>query len=170
MVRLVVSAAVAVLCVACWGGGAAPIASATTSGPNAGKVVPGGCGKTVVRTGGAPSWISLSGAPDWLPYAIATPATAAADIFGYPLEAGHPEKPANKILWVVGADTVGGLNVTVHPLGAGTPALDWALSPAGRTFPSIDDVPNAGCWHFDLSNAGRHWSIDLEYGPAATPG
>jgi len=42
-----------------------------------------------------------AGAPADLPYVLAVPQTAAGFIFGYPLRAGHPVNPSNKILWVV---------------------------------------------------------------------
>jgi len=80
--------------------------------------------------------------------------------FGYPLRAGHPENPANKILWIIGVPVRGALYVAVRPVDATSPILTWTLDPAGQTYPSTDDVPTAGCWHFDLGVGERHrWFV-----------
>lgn len=126
----------------------------------------GGCGATSVRSGAAPDWIGLAGAPGSLPYAVASPPTAAADIFGYPLRAGHPENRRNKILWVVHDPVAGQLTVVAHLADQPTPTFTWTWPAAGQTFPSIEDVPSPGCWHFDLAIGERHWSIDLDYDAA----
>jgi hypothetical protein len=66
--------------------------------------VSGGCGTSVAHRGPIPVWqndATDNNAPDGLPYVVADPATAAGFIFGYPLRAGHPVNPSNKILWAV---------------------------------------------------------------------
>ena len=88
-------------------------------------------------------------------------------LFGHPLRAGEPENPANKILWVVkqprdGAD----LDLTGHPLGATTPTVsqhEAADSSPGAIYPSIVNVPSAGCWQFTLSWNGNTDTIELPY-------
>jgi hypothetical protein len=146
-----------------------PIANATPSS-SAAVVVRGGCGLSQVLKGGVPAWLDDAGAhnnPDFLPYAVATPATAAGFLFGYPLRAGHPDNPANKILWVVALPRAGSaLDISAHPIGNATPLItttEPAGSSPGEIYPSIVDVPEPGCWHLDLTWAGHQASIELEY-------
>ena len=132
--------------------------------------VPGGCGATPVVRGGEPEWLGDAGAhnnPKGLPYVVAAEQTAAGFIFGYPLRAGHPENPANKILWVVRLPRNGTtLEIKGHPLGTSKPTIEQsqpANSGPGEIYPSIVDVPQPGCWHFDLSWAGHQAAVELEY-------
>lgn len=137
---------------------------------SAAVVVPGGCGSTQVLKGGVPAWVDDAGAhnnPDGLPYAVATPALAAGFLFGYPLRAGHPDSPANKILWVVAKPRDGAaLTISAHPIGKAAPVVSTtqsANSSPGEIYPTIVDVPEPGCWHLDLAWAGQHASVELEY-------
>jgi hypothetical protein len=102
-----------------------------------------------------------------LPHVIATPADAAGFIFGYPLRAGHPDNPTNKILWVVRIPRdASDLTITAHPAGAAAPSVivvQPANSSPGEIYPSIVDVPVAGCWHLDLRWAGHDAGVDLSY-------
>ena len=146
-----------------------PTASSTPSLSTA-VVVPGGCGVTQVLKGGVPAWLDDAGAhnnPDGLPYAVATPAIAAGFLFGYPLRAGHPDNPANKILWVVARPRGGSaLTISAHPIGKAAPIVTTvqpANSSPGEIYPSIVDVPQTGCWHLDLAWAGQQASVELEY-------
>jgi hypothetical protein len=138
--------------------------------PVGATIVPGGCGATAVVTGHVPTWLDEAGAhnnPDAAPYVLAVPQQAAGFIFGYPLRSGHPENPSNKILWVVGLPRNGSsLEISAHPLGAATPTLTQiqpADSSPGEIYPSIVDVPQPGCWHFDLTWAGHKASVELVY-------
>jgi hypothetical protein len=131
---------------------------------------PGGCGSTQAHKGGVPAWVEVAGAhnnPDFLPYVITDPPIAAAFLWASPLRAGHPENPSNKILWVVGPLRDGAdLRITGHPAGALTPTIRTsqpANSAPGEIYPSIVDVPTAGCWHFDLSWAGHRATAELAY-------
>jgi hypothetical protein len=133
-------------------------------------VVDGGCGSTQVVKGNVPKWLDEAGGhnnPNGAPYVIATPAIAAGFIFGYPLRAGHPESPSNKILWVVGMPRNGSaLEITGHPIDAASPTIKLvqpANSSPGDIYPSAVDVPQAGCWHFDLAWAGHHAVVELIY-------
>ena len=130
----------------------------------------GSCGSTPILKGSTPAWLDDAGAhnnPDVLPYVIASPPQAAGFLFAQPLRAGHPENPANKILWVVRQPRNGkSLEITGHPVDATSPSIDELESPnsgPGQIYPSIVDVPQSGCWHFDLFWAGNKASVDLLY-------
>jgi hypothetical protein len=133
-------------------------------------VVAGGCASSTVHRGGVPGWVDVAGAhnnPDGLPYVIADPADAAGFLFGYPLRAGHPTDSTNKILWVVRLPRDGApLQITGHPAGATKPTISVtqpANSSPGEIYPSIVDVPIAGCWHLDLRWAGHAAGVELLY-------
>ena len=133
-------------------------------------VVAGGCGATPVYKGGEPAWLTRAGAnhnPTYLPYAITDPPNAAAFLFAYPLRAGNVSDPNNKILWVVGVPRNGSpLHVAGHPLKAAAPTVDFSFpdnAGPGEIYPSIVDVPTAGCWHFDLTWGSSSAGVDLEY-------
>ena len=137
---------------------------------SAAESVPGGCGATQVYRGGEPDWLTTAGDnnnPKGVPYFITSPATAAGFLFAYPLRAGSVSNPKNKILWVVGLPRDGNpLRVQGHPLAASSPTIDEtfpANSSPGEIYPSIVDVPTAGCWHFDLSWGKNRTSVDLVY-------
>jgi hypothetical protein len=58
------------------------------------------------------------------------------------------------------------LEISGHPLGAAAPivTVDRAAdSSPGEIYPSIVDVPQSGCWHFDLAWAGHEVSLELLY-------
>ncbi len=173
---LVLVWAVALLATACSNGPmsaalASPSREATSVSPEpAATIIPGGCGATSVIRGSVLTWVDVAGAhnnPDGLPYVVSVPSSAAGFIFGYPLRAGHPQSPTNKILWVVGLPRKGStLEVSGHPLNTTTPSIHVAQpadSGPGEIYPSIVDVPRSGCWHFDLSWAGNHAVVDLMY-------
>jgi hypothetical protein len=159
----------ALLLLACSSG--TPAASSSPSPTQPATVVAGGCGSTSVYKGGVPAWLDDAGGnnnPDSLPYVVALPQQSAAGfLFGYPLRAGHPQDRSNKILWVVGMPRNGSmLEVRGHPLDAPTPTVTVtqpANSSPGEIYPSIVDVPQAGCWHFDLAWSGHQASVDLVY-------
>jgi hypothetical protein len=92
---------------------------------------------------------------------------AAGFLFGYPLRAGHPQNRRNKILWVMGLPRNGSaLDISGHPLAVSKPSIhktEPANSSPGEIYPSYVDVPQAGCWHFDLSWSGQHAAVDLDY-------
>jgi hypothetical protein len=84
----------------------------------------GGCGLTPVRQGGMPLWVLEAGAPSYLPYVVAASQRVVAVIFSYPLRAGHPTDPANKILWVARQPgTASLLQIDGHPVEATTPSF-----------------------------------------------
>jgi hypothetical protein len=147
-------------------GAAAP----TPDIPPDARAVAGGCGATVAYRGAIPAWLNEAtgnNAPDGLPYVIAAPAMAAGFIFGNPLRAGHPANPANKILWVVRTPREGAaLQITVRPVAAAAPVLHQqvpANSGPGEIYPSVVDVPTAGCWHVALRWRTGAAELDLRY-------
>jgi hypothetical protein len=134
------------------------------------RAVAGGCGATVAYRGAIPAWLieaAGNNAPDGLPYVVAAPAMAAGFIFGNPLRAGHPADPANKILWVVRTPRDGAaLQITVRPVAAAAPVLHQevpANSGPGEIYPSVVDVPTAGCWHLALRWRTGAADLDLRY-------
>jgi hypothetical protein len=121
--------------VACCSG---PSPNAVPAGASA---VGGGCAATPLYRGASPAWTRNAGGPTDLVQATAHKARAAAFIFGYPLRAGHPQNPANKILWVVRlARQRSDLLISGHPIGASTPTVtqtEQANSGPGEIYPSI---------------------------------
>ena len=132
--------------------------------PAGASVVAESCGSTPILKGGLPTWLDEAGAPD-VPYVLTVPQRAAGFLFVQPLRSGHPENPANKILWVVDDQDASQLQITAHPAGMTQPTVSQSQPRAspGAIFPSIVDVPQPGCWHFDLSWSGRAVSVDLLY-------
>ena len=147
-----------------------PTAQSAESLPPDTAIVPGGCGATHLYKGYEPEWVTDAGAhnnPNFLPYAVAIPQTAAGFIFGYPLRAGHPTDRANKVLWVVRFPRNGSpLNISGQLSGANAPAVhvtQLADSGPGEIYPSIVDVPQPGCWRFDLTWSTHQATVYLEY-------
>ncbi|HEV3096438.1 MAG TPA: hypothetical protein VG104_04775 [Candidatus Dormibacteraeota bacterium] len=147
----------------------APTASPTPAPTASPIAASGGCGSTAAIRGSTPAWLDDAGAhnnPTGVPYVIAHPPLAAGFLFGSPLRAGHPDNPTNKILWVVRTPRSGALTIDGHPLGAVTPAIherDDANSSPGQIYPSIVDVPTAGCWQSDLRWANSQAQVELTY-------
>lgn len=144
--------------------------SAPSSSPAAQpSVVSTGCGSTPVLHGGIPTWLDDAGGhniPGFLNYVIAHPPLTAGFLFSYPLRAGHPENPSNKVLWVVRTARNGPLIIDGHPLGAQTPTVHDERpdnSSPGQIYPDGTDVPIAGCWQFDLRWANSHVQVELGY-------
>ena len=168
-----VAAAISLLLIACSGPAATrPPASppAVQNSPAASPVAgPGSCGATTVVAGSIPAWLDKAGAhnnPSGTPYVIAHPELAAGFLFADPLRTGHPDSPANKILWVVRTPRTGPMTIDGHPLGATTPPVHEVLpanSGPGEIYPSYVDAPTAGCWQFDLRWATSHAQVELNY-------
>jgi hypothetical protein len=149
----------------CSGGTATP--AAVSSAPPA----PTSCTGTVTAQGGVPpGWVDVAGGhnnPAGVPFTMDQSQSVAGFVFGYPLRAGHPENPANKILWVVRLPRGGSdLTVTAHPLGATTPVVK-VVQPAdsgpGEIYPSVVDVPTAGCWVLNLAWGSHRAVLALAY-------
>ncbi|MGI8714376.1 MAG: hypothetical protein ACR2NR_14615 [Solirubrobacteraceae bacterium] len=107
-----------------------------------------------------------------VPFALSAHGTATAVVFGYPLRAGHPTDPANKILWIMRQPRAGSsLVIHAQPLLAKAPqvTVTWPPDAApGDIYPSYVDVPRPGCWRLTLRWAHHRDSIDLFYRAAQT--
>jgi hypothetical protein len=123
------------------------------------------CGTPVLR-GQQPGWLVDAGAannPRDVPFVIASPPLAAGFLFGYPLTAGRTN-PSNKILWVVGKPRASSsLDITARSEGVSVKESVPPDSGPGEIYPSIVDVPRAGCWHIELRWAGNTAALDLLY-------
>lgn len=133
------------------------------------EIMPGGCGSTDLLRGAVPTWLDEAGAHNVppVPYVIANGQTAAGFLFSLPLRAGHPTNPSNKILWVVRLPRSGSqLDLTAHPLSQLEPTV-YETAPTGASpgqiYPSIVDVPQTGCWRFELAWAGHRDTVELQY-------
>jgi hypothetical protein len=173
--RLSAIAAAAAFAAACGSSepSAAPSAPPATAVPTAAATA-AGCGSTRLHRGHtpgwtAPAWAASSGAPTGLPYAVGVHDRAAAFVFGYPLRAGHPSDPSNKILWIVRIPRDGSyLVIHARPLHAAGPVVTVRRPPdsgPGEIYPSTVDVPTAGCWRMTLRWNGHTDSVDLPYRP-----
>jgi hypothetical protein len=163
--------AVFVLAVTLVAAGCSSSHPASSSGAATHVVTPG-CTATAIRRGTppdwtAPAWAETSGAPTGLPYVVAEHGRAIAFIFGYPLRAGVPTNPDNKILWVVRSPRDGSdLVIRARPLHATTPLVtirQAANSGPGEIYPSDVNVPAPGCWRMTLRWNGHGDAIDLAY-------
>jgi hypothetical protein len=131
-----------------------------------------GCGVTKIAHGPVPGWTapafsdSSSRIPPW-PHAISEGGNVVAIVFGYPLRAGRPTNPANKILWIMRLQRNGSpLTIKARRLHSNAPrvtAVVPADSSPGEIYPSYVNVPSAGCWRISLRWAGHTDSIDLPY-------
>ena len=135
-----------------------------------------GCGVTKVAHGPVPAWTapaftqSSSRTPPW-PHAVSERGNVVAIVFGYPLRAGRPTNPANKVLWIMRLPRNGSpLTIKARPLHANAPSVtivEPADSSPGEIYPSYVNVPSAGCWRFSLRWDGHTDSIDLPYRPSS---
>jgi hypothetical protein len=135
-----------------------------------------GCGTTRIVHGAVPAWTAPAFAdgssrrPPW-PHAVSALANVVAVVFGYPLRAGHPTNPANKILWIMRQPRNGSpLTITAKPMHGSSGAVRsvWpADSSPGEIYPSYVNVPRPGCWKLSLRWAGHTDSIELPYRPAS---
>ena len=135
-----------------------------------------GCGVTKITHGPIPAWTapafsdSSSRTPAW-PHAVSEHGDVVAVVFGYPLRAGRPTNPTNKVLWIMRLPRNGSpLTIKARPLHANAP-LVTIVAPAdsspGEIYPSYVNVPSAGCWQLSLRWAGHTDSIDLPYRPGS---
>ena len=111
------------------------------------------CAAAPVRTGAPPGWTApafADSSPGFrVPYAVAGGDAAAAFFFAHPLRAGHPQDPANKVLWVVRAPRDGQpLHITARRAGTTVRLTRPADSGPGEIYPSpsTSRAPAAGGW------------------------
>ena len=168
MRRLAAAAAAAVALGCSAAGGPASASPGTTSSPPRAQPTSGGCGRTQAQVGAVPAWLgTAAGSVPQLPYVTAVPDSAAGFLFARPLRAGHPDNPANKILWVVRTPRRGSaLQLDGSLLGAAGATVHQsqpADSSPGEIYPSIVDVATPGCWRFTLQWATGRAGVDLNY-------
>ena len=161
------------------GGGSQPSASQpsaslpapASAGPASPAPVPAGCGQTPVRSGGLPGWTAPAGPPSGVPYVESVEGNLVGVLFGAPLQAPAGQTGrANKILWIV-REPRGGqpLSLAAQRLDGRAPELAFtaeAGSSPGEIYPSIVDVPVAGCWHVTARWNGNTATVDLLYAAA----
>jgi hypothetical protein len=101
---------------------------------------------------------------------VAHDGTAVAVMFGFPLRAGTPTDPRNKVLWIMRLPRRGSpLRISASPVGGGGGARarvhsSWpANSGPGEIYPSYVNVPHAGCWRVTVRWAHHTDTIDLPY-------
>jgi hypothetical protein len=128
-------------------GMAGPAASGSGSPSAAGTCL------TPLATGPLPDWAAPAKAPD-LPHALGSKGMIVGAVFVTPRS---PQDPAagTKILWISRVPRDGApLRITATPLGLEAPLvriMQPANSGPGEIYPSIVEVPFAGCWHVDLT-------------------
>ena len=134
----------------------------------------GGCAGTALYRGAVPAWTApaMQGGGGRLstplPHALSRRRNVTALVFGYPLRAGNPGSGRqNKILWIMRLPRRHTpLYLSARPLHANHPVVrqTWpADSSPGQIYPSIVDVPRAGCWRITLHWAGHTDAIALRY-------
>jgi len=142
--------------------------------------VPGGartgaCPGSAARRGPVPAWTrpawaDSSASPTWLHHETSARGRVAAFLFAYPLRAGAPTNPANKVLWVVAVPhPLSGLTISARPIDRARPSIliERVRRPlAGVTsIPSYANVPSPGCWRIAITSRGYSESLDLRYLP-----
>lgn len=144
-----------------------PVATASPQGaasPSVGPTAAGGCGQTPLRTGPAPAW--AAGGPSGLPWVL----SAEGNLIGFLFVDLHVQAGAdganNKILWVSKVPRGGQpLRLSLRPAdgGAAVTMTEEADSSPGEIYPSIVDVPTAGCWHVTAEWNQNRATLDLYY-------
>jgi hypothetical protein len=163
-------AVAAILLAGCTGTPAPTRAPATASAPAPPAATAAACAPSSIHQGAPPAWnahpAGFSGQPG-LPYVLGAGDTIMGYIWGFPLRAGHPDNPSNKILWYVRLPRDGQpLVVRAHPATAATPVVSYrfpADSGPGEIYPSIVDMPAPGCWTLDLSWGAHRDRTQLSY-------
>jgi hypothetical protein len=163
----ILSAAVGFAALGCAGSGSAASArhdAALGASQKTAAHVAKTCAPAPLRKSNAPSW--AEGVPPGLPYAVAKGAKIAGFFFTHPLRVGHPTNPENKVLWVAAAGPVARtLKITARLVGTARPAVHFAFPAAsggGIAFPSLIDLPSAGCWHLVLNWQARAADINVQ--------
>jgi hypothetical protein len=151
-------------------GGPAPSTSAAraAAADPAASQVPGGCGSTPMRMGPLPGWTGSAHPPD-LPSVMSHEGNLVGVVFGYPLlSPASATGRQNKILWIAREPRGGSeLKLTLRPEAGGDAVQTSEPSGAspGEIYPSIVDVPAAGCWSVVAEWNGHRATLELSYQP-----
>jgi hypothetical protein len=101
-----------------------------------------------------------------MPYALASNDAAGAFLFAGPLRAGHPDNPANKILWIVRFPRRGHTLKITARLSTNPQDVVHIQRPAdsspGEIYPSYVDLPKPGCWRLSLAWGPHRATIDVQ--------
>ena len=127
------------------------------------------CVEAPIRRDARPSWTASASIPPTIPFSLGSGDPAAAFFFNYPLRAGHPTNPSNKVLWVVEAPRNNQPLVIVaqqmSPAGQ-TVDFHWeANAGPGEIYPSTIDLPSPGCWRLVLRWGPHRATIDMQVRP-----
>jgi len=137
------------------------------SHPSAG----GPCVPADIQRGLPPDWTASARVRN-LPYAIASGDRIAGFYFVHPLRAGHPRQ-RNKVLWVVGDPRDGNpLLITARQMRGGGRTVRFrqpADSGPGEIYPTILELPSAGCWRFAMRWGSYGATIDLRVRRRSSP-
>jgi hypothetical protein len=142
-------------------GTAGPAASGRGS-PPAARTCP-----TPLATGPLPDWAATAKAPD-LPHALGGKGQIVGVVWVTP-RSPQDSNASTKVLWISRVPRDGApLRITATPLGLAAPLVrveEPASSGPGEIYPSIVEVPFAGCWHVELAWGPNTDSVDLTYLP-----
>ena len=114
-----------------------------------------------------PDWTATA-SPGPVPYALSHEANLFAGLFGYPLAVGRDaSEGTNKILWIAREPREGQpLRLTLRRTDGMGPTVTTVEPPnsgPGEIYPSIVDVPTAGCWRISAEWAGHTATLELAY-------
>jgi hypothetical protein len=127
------------------------------------------CAALSTDPGDVPSWAASARPPGSMPHLLARDGNAIAFVFGYPLFSPESPSRSNKILWIVRQPRDGhplAVTATLPGSNRGPVRMSFpANSSPGEIYPSDDNVPAPGCWHFALAWNGHRSSINLAYVP-----
>jgi hypothetical protein len=170
--RLAFIATTVVLLASCGGSGAGPTRSSSRPKPpaSASSDADAPCIAARIHRGAPPAWTAAAwseSSPGFrIPYALASNDAAGAFFFLKALRAGHPSNPANKVLWIVRFPRNGNPLTITARLGTDPSEVvhtSWpANSSPGEIYPSIIDLPKAGCWRLSLAWGPHRARIDIE--------
>lgn len=117
-----------------------------------------------IRSAVLPTWAraGFSDPEPSMPFVTSKSGAMVAIIFADPLISPALPNLGNKILWVTNNDdSVGdGLHITGH-LENGSATMQTTVE--GGPGPSLIDVPQPGCWQFDLAWGSHRDTIDIAY-------
>lgn len=135
-----------------------------TPTPTPSRTTAGECSADTVHSGPPPSWADPANPPAGMRWVAGVNGLVVGMLFSDPLKAG----PDNKILWIVKPPRDDNpLRIQATPAGGGT-TITFPEQPAnsepGEIYPTIDDVPTAGCWSLHLSWGANQDFVAVPFG------